>query len=334
MTADITNSVKGFCLAAGFATRLKPLSDYMPKAKVPIMGVPSLHYALKRLEAAGLKDVAVNAHHLHEQVRALVDTYPGELNLKYSYEKEILGTGGAFIPLRTWFAESPILLANPDIVTDLDIEAFISAHLASNNLATLAIIEKHPQAKAGTVWYANDERIAHIGKTPQPGKNAGYGIAYFMVSPRIFTYLAQTGFSNLSEAFNAAITAGEILKVFKHPGYFRDLGDSFEDLFGIHVDLMRHDAQLYNALGIQQIAEECGVILRRHGATSVLSSGVSVEDGASVGGHAFVFGSCNIPSGATLGRCLLNEPKAISGSISGKVLINQFSVATASVEES
>lgn len=111
----------GIVLAAGAGTRLRPLTQLRPKALCPIDNVPLVDRALASLGRAGVNDIAVNAHHLAEQMAAHLD---GRAHL--SIESPVaLGTAGAVGALRTWLDNRDALICNSDSYLDGDLDILI-----------------------------------------------------------------------------------------------------------------------------------------------------------------------------------------------------------------
>jgi mannose-1-phosphate guanylyltransferase/MurNAc alpha-1-phosphate uridylyltransferase len=116
-------SLAGIVLAAGSGTRLRPLTDELPKALCPVGGVPLVDLALARLAAAGLAgpgSVAVNAHHRADLLAGHLD---GVVHL--SVEERLLGTGGGVGRLRSWVAGRAVLLVNADTVHDASLDLLL-----------------------------------------------------------------------------------------------------------------------------------------------------------------------------------------------------------------
>ena len=121
--------------AAGLGTRLKPLTDTMPKALVPVANRPLLQYVLDKLRRAGASDIVVNVHHFADQIKAyLLDT-----DVKISDESSmLLDTGGGLKKAQSLFDnEDPILIHNVDILSNLDLKKFYDT--AKENEATLVV---------------------------------------------------------------------------------------------------------------------------------------------------------------------------------------------------
>jgi NDP-sugar pyrophosphorylase family protein len=129
--------------AAGLGTRLRPLTDHCPKALVEVEGRPLLAHLLDRMKTAEFERVVINAHHFGEQIVDFVRQYDGDsMELLLSDERaQLLDTGGGLLhALPLLDRQSPVLLHNVDIVSDLDLGAFYAAHAQSGSpAATLGV---------------------------------------------------------------------------------------------------------------------------------------------------------------------------------------------------
>src|SRR5882757_5860307 len=110
--------MKAMILAAGLGTRLRPVTYSIPKAMVPLCGRPLIGWAVESLFRAGIRDFIVNLHHLPEPIeRFLHDRYGGESRFEFSYEPEILGTGGGVRKVRALLESNPeFFLVNGDTI--------------------------------------------------------------------------------------------------------------------------------------------------------------------------------------------------------------------------
>jgi mannose-1-phosphate guanylyltransferase len=138
-------------LAAGLGTRLRPLTDRLPKPLVPLLNRPLVERPLALLRAAGVTEVVLNLHHLPDALPAALGDGGGlGLQLSYSREEgELLGTGGGVARAADWLtgADSPgtaghartFLVLNGDAVVEVDLRAVVAAHRAAGVLATLVL---------------------------------------------------------------------------------------------------------------------------------------------------------------------------------------------------
>lgn len=117
----ISSPPAGVVLAAGLGTRLRPLTEFRPKALCPVAGVPLLDHALSRIRPF-VSGSAVNAHHLADQVRRHLDG----TGVHISYEEEPLGSGGAIAQLAGWIGDRDVLIHNADAWLVDDLSTLIS----------------------------------------------------------------------------------------------------------------------------------------------------------------------------------------------------------------
>lgn len=128
--------------AAGLGTRLKPLTDTMPKALVPVSGQPLLWHVVMKLKQSGFERIVVNVHHFADQIEAYLETnHNFGLDIRISDERQqLLETGGGIrkaMPLLD--PDSPVLIHNVDIISNLDLSALYDEALRTNADATLVV---------------------------------------------------------------------------------------------------------------------------------------------------------------------------------------------------
>lgn len=184
---------KAMILAAGLGTRLRPLTHHRPKPLVPVLNKPLLEHHLEQLAALGVQEVALNVHHLPEQIQSHLGQ--GErwgLHLTYSWEHPtILGTGGGIAKLRDFFIHEPeFLVINGDIVHQVDLRSALQHHRASGAIATL-LVRTHPgDPQIGSV---DIDEAGWIRRVPDmPAQDTLYKRMYTgmqVLTPRIFDYL-------------------------------------------------------------------------------------------------------------------------------------------------
>lgn len=134
--------MKAMIFAAGIGSRLKPLTDKMPKALAPINGKPMLEHVLLKLKATGFFDIVINIHHFGEQIIRFLESNDNfKMNIVISDERDyLMDTGGgikhAFPSLK---GDEPFLVHNVDILSNIDLKAMYQYHLETDSLATLLV---------------------------------------------------------------------------------------------------------------------------------------------------------------------------------------------------
>lgn len=136
--------MKAMIFAAGLGTRLRPLTDTIPKALVPVGGKPSLQRVIERLRDAGIGQIIVNIHHFPDKIKTfLAKNNNFGVDIAISDESDqLLDTGGGLLKALPLIGDSPVLLHNADIATDVDLGAMIESHQRSSADATLLVAQR------------------------------------------------------------------------------------------------------------------------------------------------------------------------------------------------
>ena len=198
--------MNAFIFAAGLGTRLKPLTDTMPKALVPVGGKPLLAHVIEKLKAAGCKKIVINIHHFGEMIIDYVKSQNNfGIEILFSDEREmLLETGGAIKHAVDLLGDEPFLIHNVDILSNVDLKALIAAHSEANSAATLLVSKRNstrallfsPEGNL-TAWtnkttgevkspYENIKIASLAGSVTGLEEFAFSGIHIF--SPRLFKY--------------------------------------------------------------------------------------------------------------------------------------------------
>ena len=227
--------MKALILAAGRGTRLKPLTDTVPKALVEVGGVPMIEIIIRRLISAGADSLVVNVHHLHHKILAFLaeKEYFG-LHIDISPEIYFpLETGGGLKKAACFFDDGkPFFMHNADVFTDLDLAALYAAHLKNGSLATLAV-KKRPSARQ----LLFDDGLNLKGRLEKEPAPAGLSPLAFsgvqVLSPDIFEKMTESGVFSITDVYLRLAAAGEKITGFRNDAcYWQDIGsvEKLEDL--------------------------------------------------------------------------------------------------------
>jgi mannose-1-phosphate guanylyltransferase len=144
--------MKAFLLAAGVGSRLRPITDTVPKCMVAMDGKPLIDIWLDAFGVAGVDEVLVNLHHLPDVVRHHLAGRVGSPVVQTVYEPELLGSAGTLAANRSWLGdEEMFLVCNADNLTDFDLRFLISEHREHGALATLTVFHSENPAAGGVV---------------------------------------------------------------------------------------------------------------------------------------------------------------------------------------
>jgi mannose-1-phosphate guanylyltransferase len=215
--------MKAFLLAAGVGSRLRPITDTIPKCMVPIGGQPLLDIWLDAFNRAGVDEVLVNMHHLPDVVRYHVAARPGPPAVHTFLEPELLGSAGTLIANREWVdGEESFLACYADNLTDFDLRSLIEAHRQHNAIATLTVFHSERPWAGGVVEMdATDRVIGFVEKPANPVSdltNAGM----YAFHPSVLDEI--DGVPPIDIGFDLLPRLVSRARAVLVEGYFRDIG--------------------------------------------------------------------------------------------------------------
>lgn len=210
---------RGMILSAGFGTRLKPLTNTVPKALTKVGGRPVIEYNIRLLKNAGIKEVVINLHHLGDKIRAyLGDGSRYGLKFFYSDEKEILGTGGGIRKAKEKFKDEPFVVLNCDMVSDINLKRPIGFHLKEKAVVTLVLRPLQAKEKY-TPIAVEGNRIAAFGR----GDMMYTGIQ--IISPAVLNDLLKNSFSNIvTDLYMPMLKEKKPIHAFIFDGFWDEIG--------------------------------------------------------------------------------------------------------------
>lgn len=194
--------MKAMIFAAGLGTRLKPITDTMPKAMVPIAGKPLLQHIILKLKNAGFDEIIINVHHFADQIISfLLENNNFGIRIEISDESEnLLETGGG-IKKAAWFFDDgkPFLVHNVDILSNLDLKQLYLQNTRSKKIASLVVSSRHTSRyllfdkqnnlKAWINTLTNETKPPVVENIQQLEKLAFSGI--HVISPQIFDWMGK-----------------------------------------------------------------------------------------------------------------------------------------------
>ncbi len=317
---------KAFVLAAGLGTRLRPLTDQLPKPLIPVGRKPLITFAFDHLIAeAGVEEFIVNTHHLASAFpAAFPDARYRDRPLHFRHEPVLLDTGGGIRNIADLLGPQPetLLVYNGDILTDLPLAPLIAHHRASGNEVTLALRTKDgPKTLA---WDAASGRILDIRNRLGTGQPDAYSFAcVYLVEPAFLDRIPGGEVISVVPIFLDMIRQGAKLGgVLIDDGDWRDLGTRAEYL-RVHRDLytQRPPGPVFPRYGAPDpgwrdwidpaatIAPDAQVL----GATAV-GAGARVGAGASIE-DTILWPGAEIASGAVLKNCIVRTARAAGGQV-------------------
>ena len=231
--------MKALILAAGFGTRLLTFTKNTPKALFPVAGRPLLDIIILSLQNAGCKTVIINTHHLYKKIDSYLARQKYAIPVITRYEPEILGTGGAIKNVADFWDDSPFMVINSDIVTDIDLKKVYDFHLNHHHPVTLVL---HDDTEFNTVSINNNgfitdfhERVPSrtLPSSPSSGSKIlrpkGTKILTFtgiqVLDPEVLGLIPGSVFSSSIELYRKLISENKKVRAFISKEYFwKDIG--------------------------------------------------------------------------------------------------------------
>jgi mannose-1-phosphate guanylyltransferase len=219
--------VRTLLLAAGMGTRLRPLTDSVPKCLVPIAGRALLDYWLDHLFSRGtVQRALINTHHLASQVQDHASRSPWAARVDLAYEAHLLGTAGTIRANRGYFGEESFLVAHADNLTTCDIAGFVAAHEARppHCAMTMLTFRAHDPRSCGIVALDWEGVVAQFYEKVEnpPGDLAN--AAVYMLTQEVADFIARS--DEQVTDFSTQILPSFVGRIFavECRGYHRDIG--------------------------------------------------------------------------------------------------------------
>lgn len=183
--------MKAFLLAAGAGTRLRPLTDRIPKCLIPIGGVPLLEIWFRHLERLGVSEARVNTHHLAEPVAAYVAARPpSPMRISLFHEPELLGSAGTIRANRAWLETEPeFLIVYADNLTNADLAPLVRFHRDRRSEFTLAVFRTPNPRECGIVVADASGLVTEFQEKPADPKSPWANAGLYMAGSSLFDFI-------------------------------------------------------------------------------------------------------------------------------------------------
>ncbi|MCF6339917.1 MAG: nucleotidyltransferase family protein [Sulfurimonas sp.] len=181
--------MKALLLAAGLGTRLKPITDTIPKCLVPIHGKPLLEYWLENLSEVGVNEFLINISYLSEQIEEFIQNSKYRDVVTLVHEKKLLNTGGTLLANRNFFDKEPFMLVHADNICICDFNEFIKSHERASKDITMMLFKSDNPSSCGIVKLDDNGIVEEFyEKVKNPPSNLANGAVY-ICSSTIFNFL-------------------------------------------------------------------------------------------------------------------------------------------------
>ncbi len=218
--------MKGLILAGGYATRLRPLSCSKPKLLFPMVGVPLIDHMVSWFNRGGVMEVVLAVNHLSETLRAELGSRRRGSKIIFSVEERPLGTGGPVkLASSILGKKEPFIVANGDIVTNIDLRRVVKAHLESEADATVALVSVIDPRDYGSASLDSQGRITEFReKTGAKKETSWINAGVYVLNPSVANLIPDGRRVSLEREVFPQLAENLRMQGWKHRGFWYDIG--------------------------------------------------------------------------------------------------------------
>lgn len=182
--------MKAFLLAAGLGTRLKPITNSIPKCLVDICGKPLLGWWIDLFQKHAINKVLINLHHFSEQVIYFIESYNHNLSIEYFYEERLLGSGGTLRANKDFVKEeSSFFICYADNLTNYNLTEFFNFHKSKMSDFSMSLFKTDQPTAKGIALLNSDNVIIDFEEKPKKPKSEMANAGIYISSPRILDFI-------------------------------------------------------------------------------------------------------------------------------------------------
>ncbi|MEX0991070.1 MAG: NDP-sugar synthase [Actinomycetota bacterium] len=327
--------MKAVVLVGGEGTRMRPLTETLPKPLLPLMGRPFLHHVLDHLVAHGVHEIILSSPYLGANFASFIEERHGDPKITWITETEPLGTGGAVLNALDQVGGDPFFVLNGDILTDLNLTEMLAAHHERGSVVSISTFHVDDARAFGLVITDDGGRILEFREKPEDPIPGDVNAGTYLIDPVVVQDFPRGANTSIErEIFPVLIERGLAMTAFGSDCYWLDLGTP-ENYLRAHFDILEGRVGFESEVVAPFIDPTAEVDLRSQlgrwvvvGERAVVAEGAEIEDsvvlaGASVGRNAKVVGtvlgpSASVGEDARVDGCVLGEGASVpAGAVMG-----------------
>lgn len=310
-------------LAAGAGTRLRPLTLSRPKPLVPIANTPNIEHILKLLKNAGIREIAINLHLHSEQIKRFVGTgKKWALDVRYSWEPELMGTAGSLAPLKNFFKKETFFVLSGDGLMDISLEEVLAFHRKKKSLATMVLSKTDARCEYGLVRLDSDQRIDAIREKPTWGDfySPHINTGIYVLEPEILKLIPDKGeYDFAKNLWPRLINEGQNVHGYVLNSYWCDIGN-LKEYRRCHRDILEGRTNM--AITGEEIKP--GVWIGKNTKIAktakfespiVIGSGVVIEKNAKINAFSVIGDDCQIGEKAQITESILWDKVVVAANV-------------------
>lgn len=296
--------MKALLLAGGKGTRLRPLTNNLPKPMVPIMGRPLLETTIMNLKKSGVDEIILSTCYKSKYIKDYLKD-GDELGVKLNYITEDipLGTGGAIKNAEEFFDDTFIIL-NSDIVSDINYADLVKYHKEKKAYVTIVMTEVEDPSQYGVIEFDSDGFITAFKEKPKPGESNSRFInaGVYVFEPVVLKEIpANRVVSIEKETYPMLLKKGYNMAAYKFGGYWIDIG-TLDKYKKVHEDILAGNCKFLSSNKERFL--ENGVII---------GNDVKIHPTAKILGPVYIGNNVIINAGAKVGPYVVIGDKSYIG---------------------
>lgn len=217
--------MKAIILAAGKGERMRSINSEIPKVLIPILKKPMLVWNIELLKKHNINEIAINTHHKPEKIREyLGDGNRFGVNIRYSYEEELLGTAGALNNFKDFFDDTFIVLYG-DVISLIDLSKLIHFHKENNADATLVVHETDHPEDSDIIRLDSESKIINLYHKPGGWDYGNLGsAALYVLEPEVLNHISEGVSDFIEHVFPNMIFKGKNILGYNTNEFIKDAG--------------------------------------------------------------------------------------------------------------
>lgn len=322
---------KAMILSAGIGTRMLPISGTCPKPLIPILNIPNIYFQLALLHRIGIKNVIINLHHLGDKIeKNLGKGNRFGINIEYSKEDKLLGTGGGLKKVEPFFKNENFILMNSDFISNVSMKSAIQFHQKRNALATMILLQNSrllsqyprvgtteldylcslpklstlPLKRSGMftgIHILHSDVFPYLTKEPSGVNDVLYPRLMKEHPKRIFGYYTENSFwfdtGSISYMLNST------LRLFEHPFFF----EPFLERLGYH----RYSKGIWSLTPLQKSLRTIPPV--------IIGENTSFASNVSIGPRVVIGNQCRIHQNVTVKNSIILDESEVKNNLSDAV---------------
>ncbi len=306
--------MKTVIMAGGFGTRLRPLTQSLPKPMVPVANLPMLHHIVNLLKKHNLRDFVSLLYFQPEEIKNYFkDGSPFGAKMEYMIAEADYGTAGAVKHAEKFYKGNRVLVISGDVLTDFDLTAALKYHEEKQAQATIVLTRMENPLQYGVVITDEDGRISRFLEKPTWGEvfSDTINTGIYILEPEVFDRIpSEEPFDFSQDLFPGMLRDKEPLYGYVATGYWRDIGN-LSEYQKSHLDILQEKVKIETESNKHE----------RDGSTIWLPRSFHVDEKARMEGRVILGTDSNIAAGAIIrnsvigDRCRVGENARIENSV-------------------